>query len=133
MRFALFSRNKKARQPNTRERNLLTQFANCEISLAELIAGLSGMIEIDFGVTERRLKSHFQAAEPGIRIDLSEIEKAKSKNSTGELSNEGLKDWATMILLNDAYLWEGPDEEEIANRLHELSLPQIFLKTPDKQ
>jgi len=107
---------------------MLIQFANCEISLEELLARLHGMIEIDFGPTERRLTSHYLVPIPGIRIELSHIRTAISKNATGEISNEGLKNWATMLLLADAYECEGPDEEKIADKLHELSLPQIFLK-----
>jgi hypothetical protein len=133
MRLALFSRRKKPRQPNSKERTLLIRFANCELSLAQLTEGLSGRIEIDFDSDVRGLTSNFLPAEPGIRIGLNHIDRAKSRNSAGELSNEDLMNWATMILLNDAYVWDGPEEEEIADRLSELSLPQIFLKRSDKQ
>jgi len=128
-----FLNRNKPRQPNARERDILTQFANCEISLAELLTGLHGKVEILFDTDVRSLTSHFLTAEPGIRIDLNHIRNAKSKNATAELSNEDLMNWATMILLNDAYLWDGPDEEEIVDRLDELSLPQIFQKRPDQQ
>jgi hypothetical protein len=133
MRLSLFSRRKKPRQPNSKERTLLIRFANCELSLAQLTEGLRGRIEINFDSDVRGLMSNFLPAEPGIRIGLSHIYRAKSKNSAGELSNEDLIRWATMILLNYAYVWDGPEEEEIADRLSELSLPQIFLKRPDKQ
>ena len=133
MRLALFSRRNKPRQPNARERTLLTQFANCEVSIDELIAGLHGKLEIFFDTDVRSLTSHFLTAEPGIRIGLNQIDRAKSKNSAGNLPNEDLMRWATMIRLNDAYVWDGPEEDEIADRLDELSLPQIFLKRPDQQ
>jgi len=45
---------------------------------------------------------------------------------TGAFTSNDLMQWATMILLNDAYDWEGPNEDEVAERLHELSMPQIF-------
>ncbi len=111
---------------------MLTQFANCEISLTELIAGLHGKLDILFDTDVRSLTSSFLPAEPGIRIGLNHIERAKSKNWAGKLSNEDLMHWATMILLNDAYVWDGPEETDIVDRLDELSLPQIFLKKPDQ-
>jgi len=133
MRLALFSRRNKPRQPNSKERDLLIRFANCEISLAQLTEDLCGRIEINFDSDVRGLRSNFLPAEPAIRIGLNHIDRAKSKNSAGKLSNEDLMNWATMILLNDAYVWDGPEEAEIADRLSDLSLPQIFLKRPDQQ
>ena len=128
-----FLSRSKPRQPNSKERDLLIRFANCELSLAQLIEGLRSRIEINFGSAVRGLKSNFLPAEPGIRIGLNHIDRAKSKNAAGELSNEDLIHWATMILLNDAYVWDGPEEDEVADKLHELSMPQFFLKHPDQQ
>jgi hypothetical protein len=101
--------------------------------MTELITGLHGRIEILFDTDPRSLTSSFLPAEPGIRIELNHIDRAKSKNSAGRLSNEDLMLWATMIRLNDAYVWDGPEEDEIVDRLDELSLPQIFLQRPDQQ
>ena len=100
--------------------------------MADLITGLNGKLDIFFDTDVRSLKLSLLPTEPGIRIELNHIARAKSKNLAGELSNEALMHWATMILLNDAYVWDGPDEAEIVDRLDELSLPQIFLKRPDQ-
>jgi hypothetical protein len=117
---------------NPNEREQLARFANCQIGLHELAASLRGMIEIDFGPSVRSVTSHFLVSEPGIRIEPRHIVNAISKCMSGEISSEELKHWATMIRLNDAYEWVGPDEEEIADRLDELSMPQIFVKDSGK-
>jgi hypothetical protein len=130
--FAVFSKRKEPRQLNPDELKLLAQFANCEISLDELLGCTRGMIEIDFGPSKRSLISHYLLPTPGIRINLIHIENAISKYTSREISSDDLKHWATMLLLNEAYEWEGPNEEEIADKLHELSLPQVFLKKSDR-
>jgi hypothetical protein len=103
------------------------------VSLAHLLEGLRGRIQINFDSDVRGLKSNFLPAEPGIRIGLSHIDRAKSKNSAGDLSNEDLMQWATVILLNDAYVWDGSEGDAVSDRLSDLSLPQIFLKRPDQR
>jgi hypothetical protein len=49
----------------------------------------------------------------------------------GALSERELVRWATMLLLNDAYVWgsENGGEEEIADALNDLSLRGIDLYT----
>jgi hypothetical protein len=37
------------------------------------------------------------------------------------MTTEQLADWVTMLLLNDAYQWDGKDKDEIAELLHEVS------------
>lgn len=63
---------------NPDELDALAQFANCEITLAELLERVR-RIEIDFGPAVRRLNFHYTVPEPGIRIELSHIEKAKEE------------------------------------------------------
>ena len=104
------------------ERETLARFAELEIPLEEVRLRLGGMLDINFGPTERRLTSHFLLPEPGIRIEMKHIRKALSKHWKGELTDQELNDWATMLLLNEAYEWSGPDEDEIAEMLNELSM-----------
>jgi len=101
---------------------LLAQFARLEISLAELIRAFEGMLSVEFGPTERRLTSRFLCAEPGIRIEKELITNALEKRKKGGVAEGELFDWAAMLLLNDAYEWQGPDEEiaEVLNE-HELA------------
>jgi hypothetical protein len=120
----MFRKQAKPRRLTPSELESLKQFANCEITLDKLLGRITGT-KIDFGSAARTLTSHYVVPEPGIQIGLGHIRKAKEKLPSNDLTN-----WATMILLNDAYVWEGADEDEVADKLHELSLPQIFSSRP---
>ncbi|MDQ2843576.1 MAG: hypothetical protein M3Y72_21550 [Acidobacteriota bacterium] len=104
------------------ERGVLGKFAHMDIPLQEVRARLGGMLEMDFSSTERTLTSYFLLPNPGIRIGMEHIRNALSKHWKGEVTDTELSDWATMLLLNEAYEWSGPDEDEIAEMLHELSV-----------
>ena len=80
------------------------------------------MLVVNFGEEERRLTSYFLLAQPGVRVEKKHIQAAMDKHAQGEISTEQLADWATMLLLNDAYDWQGPEEEEIAGWLNEISM-----------
>jgi hypothetical protein len=72
-------------------------------------------------VAQRRLTSHFLLPQPGVRVELWHIRNAMGKHERGEITARELSDWAAMLLLNDAYDWEGPDEDEIAEWLNDIS------------
>lgn len=95
-----------------------------EISIPALCEQLQGMLTACFRVGERRLTSHFLAAEPAIRIEKQHIEHAMDLHRQDVISARELSDWAAMLLMNDAYNWEGP-EDEIADLLNELSTPGL--------
>ncbi|HTU49754.1 MAG TPA: hypothetical protein VMF56_04120 [Acidobacteriaceae bacterium] len=82
---------------------------------------LGGMLKLEFGSEKRTLTSYFLVSEPGIRIEKEHIRRAMEKRRTGEISDDELYRWAIMVLLNDAYLWEGLDEDEIVDALHNLA------------
>jgi hypothetical protein len=44
------------------------------------------------------------------------------RHARGEITTEQLSDWAAMLLANPSYDWEGPDEDEIADWLNDISL-----------
>lgn len=108
-----------------KERDVLEKFAQMDIPLEEVRAELDGMLEMDFSSAERTLTSYFLLPNPGIRIGMEQIRRALSKHWSGEVTDTELSDWATMLLLNEAYEWSGPDEDEIAEMLHELSIRKI--------
>jgi hypothetical protein len=93
-----------------------------EISMSELGDRLHGMLTFDFGPHERRLISRFLRAAPSIRIEKRHIQKAVEQHERGRVTKREQSDWAAMLLMNDAYDWEGPDEEEIAEALNELAI-----------
>lgn len=76
-------------------------------------------------VAERRLTSYFLLPEPGVRIERWHIENALNKLRRREITEQQLSDWAAMLLLNEAYDWEGPDEDFIADQLNELALARF--------
>jgi hypothetical protein len=104
------------------ERKALEEFARLEMNLGDLAYALRKVLQFEFTDNERRLTSHFVLPQPGIRIDEEHIRLAMSKHAREEISTNQLADWATMLLLNDAYDWEGPNEEEIATWLNEISM-----------
>ena len=111
------------RRPLTRhERVALERFARLKISLEELQHALGKMLEVNFKEEERRLNSHFLLPEPGVRIELKYVHEAMGKHARGEITTQQLSEWAAMLLLNDAYDWQGKDEDEIADWLNEISL-----------
>jgi hypothetical protein len=82
---------------------------------------LHGVLVFDFRDQERKLTTRYGTPRPGVRIESKHIRAAMDKHALGQISTEQLADWATMLLLNDAYDWEGPDEDEIADLLNDLS------------
>ena len=112
-----------------KQRKALEQFAELAISSDELRDQLRGVLEFDFKDQERKLTSHYGTPVPGVRIELKNIQTSMDKHARGEVSTEQLAEWATMLLLNDAYDWEGPDEEQIASWLNDIST--LTLKSKD--
>jgi|SRR5208283_3174037 len=105
-----------------KQRRVLEEFAELKIFIEELRERLHGVVEFDFKDQERRLTSLYAIPVPGVRVELEHIQAAMDKHARGELSTEQLADWATMLLLNDAYDWEGPKKEEIADWLNGISM-----------
>lgn len=106
----------------TEERDALARFVRLEISVKQLCVQLHGLLEVDFGQEKRHLTSHFAFPEPGVRVRKEDIRIALDMHWKGEISEKELAEWATMLILNDAFEWSGPDETEIADLLNELSM-----------
>jgi hypothetical protein len=114
--------DRKRRALTRRERKALEKFARLEISLEQLKEALGEMIEVSFAEDERRLVWHFVLPEPRVRVRLNHIHDAMAKHAREEITTKELSEWAAMLLLNEAYEWEGPEEDEIADWLNEISL-----------
>jgi hypothetical protein len=108
----------------------LEDYGVLKISLEELRERLRGVLEFDFQGQERELTSSYGTPNPGVRIGLKHIRAAMDRHALGEINTQQLADWATMLLLNDAYQWDGKDQEEIAEWLHEIS--SLTLKSKPK-
>jgi len=69
----------------------------------------------------RTMKTNFVVPEPGVLITKQDIEMALTRKEHGKLTEQQLVEWATMLLLNDAYEFDGKDEDFIAERLNGIS------------
>jgi hypothetical protein len=87
----------------------------------ELRQRLRGAVELDFYGEHRTLTEHFEIPEPGVRIEREHIENALDKRRRGEITGKELADWAAILVMIHAYDWQGSEEGEIADWLHDLS------------
>jgi len=91
----------------------MEQYACLEITFGELRRRLSRILTIEFRETEVRLSPSYDPL-PRVRVERWHVENAVDKERRREISKEQLFTWADTLLLIDAYDWEGPDEEWIA-------------------
>ena len=56
-----------------------------------------------------------------VRVTRTDINSAIEKARTGEISQERLQQWASMLLLNDAFDWSGEDEDALSDMPADLS------------
>ena len=109
----------------------LRKFAQLEISEEELHRRLAGVFEIHFeplstaaaGRHQGRIVSgSFRMPEPGIVITRDHISNALERKRFGLITERDLVHWATILLLNDAYVLDPGDEDLIAEWLNDISL-----------
>lgn len=113
------------RQLTEKELRCLEQFARFEISLRQLRLCLRRVLKFDFDAKAnkgtRTMETNFLVPEPGVLITRQDIDTALTKKERGELTAQQLIEWATMLLLNDAYEFDEKDEDFIAERLNGIS------------
>jgi hypothetical protein len=111
--------------------DVLRRFASLEIGEEELQRRLAGVFEIRFealhagadGRTQRRTASgNFRVPEPGIVISREHIAHALEQKRLGRITERDLVHWATILLLNDAYVLDPGDEDLIAEWLNDISV-----------
>ena len=101
-----------------------------DIGVEELRSSLAGVFEFDFAprqaagdLTQRRTATgHFRIPEPGIVITREHIADALERKRFGLITERDLVYWATILLLNDAYVWDPGDEDLIAEWLNDISV-----------
>ena len=110
--------------------DVLRRFASFEAGVAELLGSLAGVFEVEFaprqqaeaGLTWRRTAAgHFRMPEPGIVIARSHISNALDRKREGLISERDLVYWATILMVNDAYVLDPGDEDLIAEWLNDIS------------
>lgn len=100
----------------------LSRFAAFEMRVDELRAALTGAFDFDLAPEHRTARTHFRVPEPGIAITRTHIDNALHQKRLGRITERDLADWATLLLLNDAYVLDPGDEDLIAEWLNDLSL-----------
>ena len=109
----------------------LRRYALLEIGVEDLRRSLAGVFEITFEAKEeaggniiqrRTAHNHFPIPEPGIVITREHISNALERRRFGLVSERDLVHWATILLLNDAYVFDSGDEDLISDWLNDISL-----------
>ena len=108
------------------ERASLERFADGLLSLQELLHETNGMLCLEFHATERRLTSHFAFSEPGIKLSFPRLKAAEHHLRSVPHAKDAIVGWATMLLLNEQYEWDGDtaDGAAVNDLLHRLSMPE---------
>ena len=98
-----------------------TQFAAMEVGLPELRNALGDLFQFDFGERARNMEEHFAAPTPGVLIQRRHIAHAVDMLQAGKISRRTMMEWATVLLLSNAFELDSSDEDFIAERLNDLS------------
>ncbi|HUN84849.1 MAG TPA: hypothetical protein VMU48_10740 [Terracidiphilus sp.] len=110
---------------------VLRRFACFEIGIEELRRSLAGIFDFQFeprqrnaeGLFQRRTSTaRFRLPEPGIVITRDHIVNALERKRFDLITERDLVEWATILLLNDAYVLDPADEDLIADWLNDISL-----------
>jgi hypothetical protein len=108
----------------------LRRFASFQMAEDELARILAGTFEINFETVHqsgdsqglrRTASGRFRVPEPGIVITREHISNALEQKRVGLITERDLVHWATILLMNDAYVLDPGDEDLIAEWLNDIS------------
>lgn len=100
---------------------VLRRFACLEVGVDEIQRSLAGVFEFDLDPNRRSASTYFRVPEPGIAVTRDHISRALEQKRLGLISERELVQWATMLLLNDAYMPDPKDEDFVAEWLNDIS------------
>jgi len=110
--------------------DVLRRYALLEVGLHEMLGSLAGAFDINFegnrenespSTQRRSANNRFPIPEPGIVITREHISNALERKRFELISERDLVYWATVLLLNDAYVFDPGDEDLIAEWLNDIS------------
>jgi hypothetical protein len=104
------------------QQDVLRRFAWFEADLTELRSAMAGIFEFNLQRGHRAARTGFRMPEPAIAITRAHLENALNRKREGRISERDLVEWATLLLLNDAYVLDPGDEDLIAEWLNDISL-----------
>ena len=111
--------------------DVLRRYALFEVSRDEMLRSMGEAFEVNFapkedagGVVTQRRTAHnrFPIPKPGIVVTREHISNALERKRFGLITERDLVQWATILLLNDAYVFDPGDEDLIAEWLNDISL-----------
>ncbi len=102
--------------------DVLRRFASFEIGVEELRNSLAGVFEFELEPSKRSVHTGFRVPEPGVIISREHIANALDQKRLGMITERDLVRWATILLLNDAYVLDTGDEDLIAEWLNDISV-----------
>ena len=110
--------------------DVLRRYALFDVGIEEMLRTMTPAFDISFDVAERAgagsthrrsANNRFPIPEPGIVITREHISNALERKRFGLISERDLVYWATILLLNDAYVFDPGDEDLIAEWLNDIS------------
>lgn len=104
------------------QQEVLRRFAWFQADLDELRAAMAGVFEFNLQRGHRAARTWFRMPEPAIAITRAHLENALRRKREGHIEERDLVNWATLLLLNDAYVLDPGDEDLIAEWLNDISL-----------
>lgn len=104
------------------QQEVLRRFAWLKASVEEVRSAMTGVFEFDLQRGQRAARTFFRMPEPAIAITRAHISNALEQKRLGQIHERDLVHWATLLLLNDAYVLDPGDEDLIAEWLNDISL-----------
>ncbi len=104
------------------QQEVLRRFAWFEASLEDFQTAMTGVFDFELKRGERSAQTYFRVPEPGIAITQAHISNALELKRLGSITEKDLVNWATLLLLNDAYVLDPDHEDLIAEWLNDISL-----------
>ena len=101
----------------------LRRFLRFELSTEVLRKVLSPLVTftLEGPATQQTVTYSAGIPKDPVKVTRADINSAVEKARAGEISQERLQQWASMLLLNDAFDWSGEDEDAISDILADLS------------
>jgi hypothetical protein len=104
------------------QQDVLRRFASFQADLEEVRTAMTGVFEFNLQRGQRAARTFFRMPEPAIAITRQHISNALERKRLGKITERDLVNWATLLLLNDAYVLDPGDEDLIAEWLNDISL-----------
>jgi hypothetical protein len=110
-----------SRRLNAAEVQALGDYADMKVTFEQMRFALRDAMSIEVDGPKRSLVFFFDNSKPEVVITRRHIERALDMRRARLITEQELSEWASMLLLNDAYDFEAKDEELIVGWLNDLS------------